>query len=67
MQQENIKRRNNAKSEDKFDLKIDITKGLAMTKQDRLLLKIGDAKEKFGVNASAVAKFFVKKNILKTP
>lgn len=67
MQQGVIKRRENAKSEDKFDLKMDITKGLAMSKQDRLLLKIGDAKEKFGVNASAVTKFFVKKNILKTP
>jgi len=38
-----------------------------MSKQDKLLLKIGDAKEKFGVNASALTKFSVKKSILKTP
>jgi hypothetical protein len=57
MQQEIIQRRDRTHSEDKFDLKMDITKGLAMSRQDRLLLKIGDAKEKFGVNASAIMKF----------
>ena len=57
MQQEIIQRTDRTHSEDKFDLKMDITKGLAMSRQDRLLLKIGDAKEKFGVNASAIMKF----------
>ena len=35
-----------------------------MSSKDRFLLKIGDAKEKFGVNASAFTKFEVKKNKL---